>query len=479
MILRLIYDETLAQASYLVGCAATGEALIIDPNRNIKDYIALAESKGLRITAITETHIHADFVSGARELAHTTGSQLYLSDMGPADWKYEYARETGVIPLHDGETFRVGNIQIEALHTPGHTPEHLSFLLTDTAATDEPMGIFTGDFLFVGDVGRPDLLERAAGITGTAESGARQLFRSLQRFRALPDYLQIWPGHGAGSACGRALGAIPQTTLGYEKRTNWAFEVTDEQRFVQTVLARQPEPPTYFAEMKRINRVGPALVGSAILPQAEASVEQLMVDLDSGSPVIDTRPSQQYLEEHITGTIHVPFGPVFLNWAGWLFPYDRPFSLIVDASVLPLAMTQLRLIGLDQVAHVWTPNVLAAWKQSRRPMGKTPQITVEEARQLLAQEQVTWLDIRSNDEYAAGHIPGSQHIHLGTLQQRLQEISPEKPIVVQCQGGTRSPIGASLLDAHHYPQVLDLVGGLNLWQKAGYPVVKEAEPSHR
>ncbi|GHO77720.1 MBL fold hydrolase [Ktedonobacter sp. SOSP1-85] len=478
MILRLIYDETLAQASYLVGCAAAGEALIIDPNRKVEDYIALAESKGLRITAVTETHIHADFVSGARELARATGAQLYLSDMGPADWKYGYAGEAGAILLHDGETFRVGNIRIEALHTPGHTPEHLSFLLTDTAATDEPMGIFTGDFLFVGDVGRPDLLEKAAGITGTAESGARQLFRSLQRFHALPDYLQIWPGHGAGSACGRALGAIPQTTLGYEKRTNWAFEVTDEQRFVQTVLAGQPEPPTYFAEMKRVNKIGPVLVSEGAIPLPEASIEQLMADLQSGIPVIDTRPSRQYVEEHIPGTTHVPFGPIFLNWAGWLFPYDRPFSLIVDASTLRQVITQLRLIGLDQVAHVWTLDVLATWKSTRQPLGNTPQITVQEARQLLAQGQVTWLDIRSRDEYVAGHIQGSQHIHLGSLRQHLQEISPEKPIVVQCQGGARSPIGASLLEAHSYPQVMDLVGGLLQWQKAGYPVVKGAEPSY-
>ncbi len=187
MILRFIYDEALAQASYLVGCSVTGEALILDPNRNIKQYIELATSKGLHITAITETHIHADFVSGARELAQATGAQLYLSDMGPADWKYQYASAAGAILLHDKDTFRIGNILIEALHTPGHTPEHLAFLLTDTAATQEPMGLFTGDFLFVGDVGRPDLLEKAAGVTGTAESGSRQLFNSLQRARALPD----------------------------------------------------------------------------------------------------------------------------------------------------------------------------------------------------------------------------------------------------------------------------------------------------
>jgi hydroxyacylglutathione hydrolase len=199
MILRTLYDESLAQASYLIGCSATGEALVIDPNRHIDHYIQLAQKKDLRITAVTETHIHADFVSGARELAQSTGAQLYLSDMGPAEWKYTYAVEAGAILLHDGDPFKVGNILLQALHTPGHTPEHVSFLLTDTATTDEPMGLFTGDFLFVGDVGRPDLLEKAAGLTGTMETGAQMLFHSLQKIRHLPDYLQVWPGHGAGN----------------------------------------------------------------------------------------------------------------------------------------------------------------------------------------------------------------------------------------------------------------------------------------
>jgi hydroxyacylglutathione hydrolase len=474
MIFRLIYDETLAQASYLVGCTATGEALILDPNRNIEQYLDLADSKDLRITAVTETHMHADFVSGARELARATGAHLYLSDMGPADWNYQYAQEEGATLLHDGDTFRVGNIQVEALHTPGHTPEHLAFLLTDTAATHEPMGLFTGDLLFVGDVGRPDLLEKAAGVTGAAESGARQLFSSLQRIRALPDYLQVWPGHGAGSACGRSLGAVPQTTLGYEKRTNWAFGVTNEERFLQAVLEKQPEPPTYFAEMKRVNKTGPALTSNVALPPLETSIEHLQTDIQAGIPVIDTRPSSQYREEHIPGTIHVPYGPIFLQWAGWLLPSDRPFSLIVDVTLAPHALRQLRLIGLDRVAHVWSPDVLVAWKRAQSPLRTTSQISVREAQQLLAQARVTVLDVRSDEEYQAGHIPGSQHIHLGYLARRWQEISTERPVVVQCQTGVRSPIGASVLEALHHPHVMELRGGFMQWQEAGYPILKGA-----
>ena len=243
MLLERFYDDKLAQASYLVGCAATGEALVIDPHRDVAQYVRAAEAEGLRITHVTETHIHADFVSGSRELAQRTGATLLLSAEGGSDWQYAFAREAGAVLLRDNDVFRVGNIAVRVLHTPGHTPEHLSFMITDTASTDRPMGVFTGDFVFVGDVGRPDLLERAAKMRGTMEVGARALYRSLQAFKRLPDYLQLWPGHGAGSACGKSLGAVPSTTVGYERIANWGFADMTEDRFVEAVLAGQPEPP--------------------------------------------------------------------------------------------------------------------------------------------------------------------------------------------------------------------------------------------
>ena len=200
MILKRFYDEKLAQTSYLIGCAATGDALIVDPNRDVDQYIRTAEAEGVEITHVTETHIHADFVSGARELAERTGARLYLSDEGDADWKYAFAKDAGARLVRDGDRLMVGNVRLEVVHTPGHTPEHISFVVTDTPAGAGPWGILTGDFVFVGDVGRPDLLEKAAGVKGAMEAGARTLFRSLDRFRALPDHLQVWPGHGAGSA---------------------------------------------------------------------------------------------------------------------------------------------------------------------------------------------------------------------------------------------------------------------------------------
>src|SRR6476659_3765655 len=257
MFFRRFYDDQLAQASYLLGCQATGEALVVDPNRHLEPYLRGAEAEGLRITHVTETHIHADFVSGSRELAARAGARLLLSAEGGPEWSYAFARDAGATLLRDGDRFMVGNIRFDVLHTPGHTPEHLSFLVTDTPATDRPMGAITGDFIFVGDVGRPDLLEKAARVAGTMRASAHALFGSIQRFKQLPDYLQLWPGHGAGSACGKALGAVPSSTLGYERIANWAFTAGSEAEFVKLVLEGQPAPPRYFAVMKRLNRDGP------------------------------------------------------------------------------------------------------------------------------------------------------------------------------------------------------------------------------
>jgi hydroxyacylglutathione hydrolase len=254
MILRRFFDDNLAQASYLIASTHDGVALVVDPNRDVAQYLAAAENDRVRIIAVTETHIHADFLSGSRELAEKSGATLYLSDAGDADWKYAFAESARAHLLKDGSSFDIGEIRVDVLHTPGHTPEHLSFLITDTAVADSPMGALTGDFIFVGDVGRPDLLERATGRKGTMDGTARTLFKSIQQFKALSDYLQIWPGHGAGSACGKALGAMPQSTLGYEKLFNWGLAEKNEDRFVEQVLAGQPEPPRYFATMKRVNK---------------------------------------------------------------------------------------------------------------------------------------------------------------------------------------------------------------------------------
>ncbi|MGK2961809.1 MAG: MBL fold metallo-hydrolase [Gemmatimonadaceae bacterium] len=472
MILKHIYDTKLAQASYLIGCAATGEAIVVDPNRDIEQYIRAADDEGLRVTHVTETHIHADFVSGSRELAQKTGAQLILSDEGDADWKYLFAAESKARLVRDGDEFLVGNLRFEVLHTPGHTPEHISFLVTDTPATDKPMGAITGDFVFVGDVGRPDLLEKAAKIVGTMEAGARTLFRSLQRFKQLPDYIQIWPGHGAGSACGKALGAVPFSTLGYEKIANWGLAASDEDEFVQMVLAGQPEPPLYFAEMKRINKEGPRLLGGFNLPPRLES-GAISAILKGGGIVVDTRPAAEFAEGHIPGTVNIPLNKSFNTWAGWLVPFDSEFHLIAHDSRISEAVRDLAMIGLDAVAGYFNTGVVAEWSGPGE-LATIPQISVSELAEQMETGDVQVIDVRGLTEWESGHIPGAPNIPVGHLASRLDEVPSTSPVVVQCQSGARSSMAASVLRSRGYTNVMNLTGGIVEWQKQKLPVEVEA-----
>lgn len=467
MYLHRFYHAELAQASYLVGCQATGAALVIDPTRDLDQYTEIATRAGLRVTAVTETHIHADYVSGSRELAAQTGAQLYLSAAGPAEWQYRWADAAGATLVKDGDSFYVGNIRLEVWHTPGHTPEHISLLLTDTRASDRPMGLFSGDFVFVGDVGRPDLLERAAGYQNTMAAGGRTLFNSLQRFRALPDYVQVWPGHGAGSACGKALGAVPSTTVGYEKLTNWALQIDDADTFVQAVLDGQPEPPVYFAQMKRINRDGPA-PRPATPPTA--TFEQLVATLEAEGLVVDTRPADVFAEAHIPGTLNIPADGPFLTWAGWLLPYDRPFSLIVAPERQTAVLAALTAIGLDAVSAVWAPAVVEAWASAGRSLSHYTRQAASALYPVIQRNGLVILDVRFTREYATGHLTGSRHIPLAELPARLAELPNDKTILVTCQGGGRSPIAASLLTAHGWTQVLEMRDGMDGWTSHHLPI---------
>ncbi|HUF66066.1 MAG TPA: rhodanese-like domain-containing protein [Gemmatimonadaceae bacterium] len=473
MLLKRVYDPKLAQASYLIGCQATGEAIVIDPNRDIEQYVNLAEEEGLRITHVSETHIHADFVSGARELASTTGAQLYLSDEGDADWKYAFAKEAGARLVSEGDEFMVGNLRFQVMHTPGHTPEHISFLLTDTPATDRPIGIFTGDFVFVGDVGRPDLLEKAAKVMNTMEAGARTLFRSLQRFKELPDHLQIWPGHGAGSACGKALGAVPQSTLGYENIANWGLRAENEEEFVAGVLAGQPEPPKYFAEMKRINKEGPPILGGFHRPE-RLTLSQLEQRHAAGEMVVDTRPAAEFGAGHIPGTINIPLNKSFNTWAGWLVPYDREFSLIVhshdDHSAIDEAVRDLALIGLDAISGHFSAEIVGQWRAAGGELATVPQISPTELNERLEAGEVAVIDVRGRSEWEEAHLPGVANIPVGYLTERLDEIPRDRPVVVHCQSGSRSAIAASVLHAHGVTNVINLSGGIVDWRRSGRPV---------
>ena len=465
MIVKRFYDVKLAQTSYLIGCGRTGSAVVIDPNRDVEQYIRTAEAEGVTVTHVTETHIHADFVSGARELAQRTGATLYLSDEGNADWKYAYARAARAVLVTEGSSFMVGNVRVDVVHTPGHTPEHISFLITDTAAADEPIGIVTGDFVFVGDVGRPDLLEKAAGIAGTMDAAARTLFRSLQKFKKYPDWLQIWPGHGAGSACGKGLSAVPHSTVGYERRFNWAFSYDDEDAFVQAVLAGQPEPPKYFAEMKRINKYGPAILGGFRAPARLGFAEMVGV-IGAGELIIDTRDATAFGRAHIPGTINIPFNNSFNTWAGWLVPFDREFYLIADNDTLTAAVRDLAMIGLDTVAGAFDTCVINDWSASGRTIESVPHVEPEEAARMLDAGEVNVIDVRGKTEWEAGHIDDSPNIPIGYLTDRLADIPRDKPLVVYCQAGARSAIATSVLRARGVAKVINLTGGYEAWSRS-------------
>lgn len=459
MLLKYFYDEELAQASYMVGCVATGEALVVDPARAIAPYLDVAEKNGLRITHVTETHIHADFVSGSRELAAQTGAPIYLSDMGDAAWKYGYADDPKVILVRDGDRWMVGNVRVEVLHTPGHTPEHISFVITDTAGADRPIGIFTGDFLFVGDVGRPDLLEEAAGMTGTKEPGARQQFAGVQRVKTLPDYLQVWPGHGAGSACGKALGAIPSTTLGYEKLFNPAFQFEQEEAFVTWLLAGQPEAPRYFAQMKQVNKQGPALL--AELP-APALLERSALDrlLAAGAFVVDLRAAGDYAAAYVPGTINIPATAAnFSTYVGWFVDYTEPVYLIVpDAAEMPHLVSSLRAIGVDRIGGYWEPGVVTA----DAPV--LPVLTSQELADCIPNSGAVIVDVRGKNEYREEHIAGAHNIPLGFLPQHLAQIPRDHTVVMQCATGYRSQIATTLLRAYGFDNVVNLVEGRESWR---------------
>jgi hydroxyacylglutathione hydrolase len=471
MILKRFYDEPLAQASFLLGDPATHEAIVVDPNRDVDAYWRAAAAEKLTIVAVTETHIHADYLSGTRELAQRAGATAYLSDEGDAEWKYAWATEPNVRLVRDGDAIRAGSVRLDVLGTPGHTPEHVSFLLTDEAASREPIGVFTGDFVFVGDVGRPDLLERAANMKGTMEKGARTLHAALARFAARhPGHLLLWPGHGPGSACGKNLGGLPVTSLAYERQTNWGLRTSDESAFVAQVLSGQPEPPAYFKHMKRLNKEGPPILGTLREPP-KLDPSNLPGAVDRGDMIVDVRPTKEVMAGAVPGALSIPVGGSFPTWAGWFLPYDRPVSLIApDAARAFAAVRQLAMIGLDHVSGWYGPAALTEWERARGPLAITPAIEPAEAFARAQRSEITLLDVRGSSEHAGGHVPGARHIPLGYLAERAGELPRDRPLAVYCEGGTRSRIGVSVLRRAGFTQLFDQAGGFPAHAEAGLPV---------
>ncbi|MBR3063637.1 MAG: MBL fold metallo-hydrolase [Exiguobacterium sp.] len=452
MLLRYFYDEKLAQASYMVGCQMTGEAIVIDPARNIEPYLQEAKKEGMNIVATAETHIHADFVSGSLELAKRTGSKAYLSDEGDASWKYAFAKEIDAQLVKEGDTFKIGNVTLEVMHTPGHTPEHISFLLYDRNQT-QPMGIFTGDFVFVGDIGRPDLLEEAAGVKGTTAIGAEQMFDSLKKFMALPDFVQVWPGHGAGSACGKALGAIPTSTVGYEKATNWALQMTDKDAFIKELTTDQPEPPNYFAMMKKVNKEGIQVTTEVARPEVIGS--DRLDTLVEETQVVDTRKGEDFANGHVPGTINIPYNNKFVSWAGWLVNFDKDITLIASADDVDQVQTDLQSIGLDRLRFIVPVEELDASLLTET----YTDVTAEEAIEAAEKGDVFVLDVRNATEWNASHYEKAERILLGKLASDHEGLPTDRTIAVHCASGVRSRMAASVLQSLGYKDIHNILGG--------------------
>ncbi|MEB8114976.1 persulfide dioxygenase-sulfurtransferase CstB [Staphylococcus saprophyticus] len=435
MFFKQFYDNHLSQASYLVGCQRTGEAIVIDPVRDLTKYMEVADSEGFKITQAAETHIHADFASGIRDVQERLNANIYVSGEGDDQLSYKNMPEhTNFVKNQD--IIQVGNIKLEVLHTPGHTPESISFLLTDEGGgSSVPMGLFSGDFIFVGDIGRPDLLEKSVQMEGTTEIGAKQMYQSIEGVKNLPDYIQIWPGHGAGSPCGKALGAIPMSTLGYEKINNWAFNVTDESKFVETLTSNQPAPPHHFAQMKKINQFGMNMY----------QPYDVFPSLDNVRIAFDLRSKEAFHGGHTEGTINIPYNKNFINQIGWYLDYENSIDLIGDKSTVEQATHTLQLIGFDNVAgyRLPTSEILTQSIHSVDMTGKEEYI----------------LDVRNEEEWNNGHLDQAVNIPHGKLLNENIPFNKEDKIYLHCESGVRSSIAVGILENKGYENVVNIREG--------------------
>lgn len=461
MFLRQITDSALAQNAYLIGCQRTGEAIIIDPERDIDRYLQVAAANDLKITAVADTHIHADYLSGARELMEHHGATGYFSAEGGPDWQFEWARFYPKAEfLRGGDVFKVGKIELKAILSAGHTPEHLSYLVTDLGGgATEPMALLSGDFIFVGDVGRPDLLESAAGQEGVMEPSARSLYQSLRETATLPEHLQILPAHGAGSACGKALGAVPTSVMGYERINNGALREALEGReadFVNEILSGQPEPPRYFARMKRDNRGGPPLLPEGRLPEPrripDGELEGLLKEGNYG--VLDLRKNRgAFMDRHLKGALFAPLpGGKFSIVVGSYLDENQPIILLLDdPAELDEAVRQLVRIGFDRVVG-WMPVAGALEQEGLTVSGEVIHPSdLEEA--LKAHPDSLVLDVRGAGEYAQSHVKEAKNIAYTRLAARLDEVPDGKRIYLHCGSGLRAVFAASYLAGRNYDVV--------------------------
>lgn len=465
MLFEAFEEKSLSQYSYAVGCPAAGTLAVVDPRRDVDVYLEFAAAHGLRISHILETHIHADYASGARELAERTGAELWLS-------AYDHGETFEVSFRHremrDGDAVEIGAVRIQAVHTPGHTPEHLSFLVYDGARSREvPLLMLTGDFLFVGSLGRPDLL----GEEAKRELASRLYDSVRDKLAALPDGLEIRPAHGAGSLCGAGMSGRPLSTLGYERATNpYLDPALSRQAFIDKILGSVPPFPDYYRRMKRLNSLGPPnLASRSALPALPPA--DFYDAITAGYQVIDLRDPGAFGAGHIPGSLGIGAGPSFLIWAPWVMSYEAPVLLVAsDPETARQAERELARVGIDDVRGSLLGGI-EAWAEAGFPLETLPQVTPEElAEKLRSRESLRVVDLRSPSEWERGHLSGALHLPLPELPRRIGELDGE-PLALICGSGYRSTVAASVLERAGARGLHNVIGGMRAWSGAGFATV--------
>ena len=463
LVFEQINAEGLAHLSYIVGDDKAGVVAVIDPRRDVDIYIQRARELGVRIVQIIETHIHADFVSGSHELKARTGAPI--SGGKSSDYQFELQQ------LSEGDELKLGNVTLRALHTPGHTPEHVSFLISDAKQGEAPFGIFTGDTLFNLDVGRPDLLGG-----GTEKKLAAQLYHSLfDKLVPLGDRLEIYPSHGAGSACGKSIGDRRQSTIGNERIFSEAFKERSEAEFVEWILGGMPEPPRHYARLKKVNAKGAKILGDVPIlpPLSPQAFQQLMQD--ENTVVIDARSILAFGGGHIPGAINIALRPEFPNWVGWTIDPEKKILLVLESERgVTLASQQLFRLGYDNIAG-YLHDGMTSWQNAGLPLKHLGEWTVHELNQHKDDPNVTVLDVRSDEEYSNGNVPGANHIYVPHLAEHLDELDKTQTIATYCGSGYRASIAASLLQKHGFEQVINVPGSWNAWQTASLPIERRKD----
>lgn len=471
MLFERFEDNDLSQYSYAVGCPGAGRIAVVDPRRDADVYLRFAERRGLAISHVFETHIHADFASGARELAALTGAELMISayDEGEIfDAQFEHT------PLRDGDAVEIGNVKIQALHTPGHTPEHVSYLVYDMNRSREVPELFlSGDFLFVGSIGRPDLLgeEATRGL-------ANQLYDSVQRLSELPDLLEVHPAHGSGSMCGAGISGRAMSTLGYERVANpYLRPELGRDEFISEVLGNVPPFPEYYKRMKRLNSDGAADLHGRDVPHP-IEVHRFKELSDAGHVVVDLRSKEGYAGGHVPGSLYVGHRPSL--WGAWVVPYETPVLLVADnAEQAAAAQVGLARVGLDDVRGVLMGG-FDAWEEAGFDISSLRSLSPRDLRaKLAAGEKVNVLDVRGNPEWATGHIDGASHIVAGYVQDRLDELpAGETALALVCNTGFQSTVVASVLERSGRRDLINVLGGMTAWREAELPLgMPETRPA--